>query len=60
MRFENSTIVNKPKRDLFTTSKPKAFMHGFGIESMRSICEKYNGSIVFEQLENKFVVSVMI
>jgi signal transduction histidine kinase len=57
--FENS-CREKAEKDLFATDKPQAFMHGFGIENMRALCDKYNGNISFEQVGGKFSVSILL
>jgi len=58
---ENSNAAApKMKTPKFTTSKPDAFKHGFGIKSMKRIVEEHGGNIVFEQSDDVFIVSTLI
>lgn len=61
MLFENS-MVGEPKKagGKLKTSKKDTYRHGFGIENMKNICAKYGGSIVFDQVEQRFSVSVLL
>jgi two-component system, LytTR family, sensor histidine kinase AgrC len=45
---------------IFKTTKADSFMHGFGIENMKNICRKYDGTISFEQTEDRFMVSILL
>ena len=42
------------KKSGLKTTKKDALLHGFGIENMRSICQKYGGDLTIEQDENNF------
>jgi len=48
------------KKSTLKTIKNDAFMHGFGIENMRSICQKYGGDLTIEQDENNFCLSALL
>lgn len=54
--------VNKVKiknNKIFTTKKDK-FIHGIGLESVKSSLKKYNGEFKVEDLENKFIIKIYI
>lgn len=53
---ENVKIHNN---EISTTKRNKE-VHGFGIQSVKEITEKYNGTISFEQKENIFIASVIL
>lgn len=57
--FENSYNGDTKSMTLKTTKEQK-FLHGFGTKTMKSLCEKYNGSIVFNQSKDKFTVSILL
>lgn len=59
MLIENSCIPDeKPGR--FISTKKDSFRHGFGIQNMKSICEKYGGEIVYEKENGRFTVSIIL
>lgn len=61
MLFVNSKEKTAAKTSgILKTTKPDDFMHGFGIENMKNICQKYNGSISFEQTRDRFMVSILL
>lgn len=61
VRFENSKI-NKViiKNNKIFTSKKDKFLHGVGIESIKSSIKKYNGELKIKDEQYKFIVSVHI
>lgn len=52
------SILNSNK-DL-TTSKPDRHLHGFGIKTIRSIAEKYNGNVDFYEEDMNFSCRVIL
>lgn len=54
-----SEKVKIKNNQIFTTKRNKE-IHGFGLQSVKEITEKYNGTISFEQEENIFTVIVML
>lgn len=61
IKCENSK-VNKVKiknNKVFTTKEDK-FIHGIGLESVKSSLKKYNGEFKIEDLENKFIIKIYI
>ena len=60
------TVTNPVKNDILTdnphlkTTKKDRSSHGIGLKVVKNIVSKYNGHINFEQIENEFVVSVML
>lgn len=54
---ENCLEVNGNK---FITDKKEFFMHGYGLDIIRNIVDKYNGTIEIEYEENKFLVFIII
>lgn len=53
------TKVKIQKDRIFTTKKDQLF-HGFGLESIKEIVEKYNGHMNYEQKENTFIVKILL
>lgn len=61
MLFLNSKyLMEKKSSGLFKTTKDDTFMHGFGIENMKNICQKYGGTISFDNSETRFNVSILL
>jgi len=61
MLFVNSkNTLDKKSSGLLKTTKKDEYMHGFGIENMKNICQKYDGNITLEQSENRFIVSILL
>lgn len=56
--YEGNIAIN-PKGDINTLKQNKD-MHGFGIASIKSICEKYNGNVNIEYSNNKFVIKCLL
>lgn len=48
------------KVDIRNTNKPSPKEHGFGIQSVKKIVEKYNGVVEFMDLGEQFEVSVVL
>lgn len=42
------------------TTKSDSNMHGFGMMSVRHILQKYDGNMVIEQKDNRFIVNILI
>lgn len=61
IEIRNSTFdkVEFNKGKIFTTKKDKLF-HGFGLESIKEMVEKYNGHINYEQEEKTFTVRILL
>ena len=61
IKCENSKVNSiKIHKDLLLTDKIDKFMHGIGIQSVKSSLEKYNGEILFEDEKNKFMINIYI
>ena len=54
------TLHHNPETGFPDTEKEDAEKHGFGLENMRRIAEKYKGTIRLEQEEHEVVLSVML
>lgn len=54
-----SEKVKIRNNEIFTTKRNKE-IHGIGLQSVKEITEKYDGTIFFEQEENIFTVIVML
>lgn len=48
------------KKDRFITDKDDSNVHGWGVKSVKSIVNKYNGSIEFKYDETFFEVDIII
>ncbi len=55
---KNNKIIIKNNK-IFTTKKDK-FLHGIGIESIKSSIKKYNGELKIKDDEYKFIVTIHI
>lgn len=53
----NSIIVNKNR---LLTDKMDKFIHGIGIQSIKSSLEKYDGELLFEDDKDKFILNICI
>lgn len=42
------------------TSKSNKLFHGFGIENMKTICEKYQGDLQIKESETQFYLSILL
>lgn len=47
-------------KGIYLTSKPDKKMHGYGIENIKSIVEKYNGILEINHTNNEFSVLIVI
>ena len=56
----SSNSVPKMKDNRFLTRKDDEYAHGWGIESVMHIVEKYEGNIGFEYCENQFEVRILV
>ena len=53
-------IVIKNKKGAIQTQKEDILNHGFGLESVESICEKYNGYLEIEYTKDRFIVKSIL
>jgi sensor histidine kinase regulating citrate/malate metabolism len=53
----NSIIINKNR---LLTDKMDKFIHGIGIQSIKSSLEKYDGELLFEDEKGKFILNICI
>lgn len=61
LKVENSmNQMPEKKNGRFLSSKAESEYHGWGIENVKRIVEKYNGDIQFEYTEKNFKVEIMI
>ena len=56
----NNSTINVMDRSQLKTTKKDSFKHGFGIMSIRSIVEKYNGSFVWNCKEGVFSATIIL
>lgn len=50
----------KDSQGIIKTNKKDKDNHGFGLESIRKIVQKYHGSVVLEDTDNLFVLKIML
>lgn len=48
----------RQSRKKFRTEKKDRDYHGYGIQNMRAVAEKYNGSLFYEEKEGEFTVKI--
>lgn len=61
LKCENSKVNSiKINKNRLITDKMDKFMHGIGIQSIKSSLEKYNGEILFEDKKDKFILNIYI
>lgn len=61
IKCENSKINKvKIKNNKIFTSKKDKYLHGIGLESVKSSLKKYDGEFKIEDLENKFIIKIYI
>lgn len=61
IKCENSKInILKFNKNKLLTDKMDKFIHGIGIQSIKSSLEKYYGEILFEDDKEKFTVNIFI
>ncbi|MCI9977466.1 GHKL domain-containing protein [Clostridioides difficile] len=59
IRAENTKVNNiVVKNNSFITDKEDKFQHGLGIKSIRSAVDKYDGTVVIEYDDKKFIVKI--
>lgn len=51
---------NSNSESRIKTSKSNKIFHGFGIENMKAICEKYGGDLCIKETETKFYLSILL
>ncbi len=61
IKIENSKTnkIKKLNGDFLTDKKDK-FLHGIGIKNIKLSVEKYNGEIIIEHLDDKFILKMLI
>lgn len=52
--------IQKNENDLITTTKADQQNHGFGLKSIRTVVEKYNGSVDFGVNQNWFELKILL
>lgn len=57
--FQGEILIDKENGLPLTNEKDKT-VHGFGMKNMKNIAEKYFGSLIFEQKEDKVILTVMM
>ena len=55
-----SNSADEKAGELLVTSKSNREFHGYGVNNMRSVVEKYDGEIIWEYGDGRFVVSIII
>ncbi len=55
--ISRSVLADNPNLE---TSKPDRSAHGFGVRSIRSIAEKYDGSVTFREENGKFIAEIWL
>lgn len=61
IKCENSKINSvKVNKNRLLTEKKDKFMHGIGIQSIKSSLKKYDGELLFEDETNKFTITIYI
>lgn len=61
VKCENSKVnIIKANENRLLSDKMDKFMHGIGIQSIKSSLEKYEGEILFEDEKNKFTLNIYI
>lgn len=61
IEISNPTVFNPIDEDgKLKTSKEDKQKHGFGIKSIKSVVDKYNGILSYEYNKGKFILSIML
>lgn len=62
MVIENSFNAESVQKsnNIFTTSKQDKLLHGIGIQSVKAAIEKYDGHLILEPTNEKFIVKVLV
>lgn len=53
-------VITKSSTGIINTIKEDKNNHGFGMNSIKNICEKYNGSMNFENTNNVFTIKCIL
>lgn len=56
----NKTNIVDHKQGVFLTSKKDKSFHGIGLKNVKNIVNKYLGELVIEEVENKFIVKIIL
>ncbi|MCU9808281.1 GHKL domain-containing protein [Paraclostridium sp. AKS46] len=61
LKAENSKAnkINIKDRKVITDKKDK-FLHGLGIKSIKQSVKKYNGEVVIDYTDDKFILNILI
>lgn len=54
--FEGS--LRKDKDGNLLSTKDEFYKHGYGINSIIKVAEKYNGDVIIEEEERKFIIMI--
>ncbi|WP_195251213.1 ATP-binding protein [Romboutsia sp. 1001713B170207_170306_H8] len=61
LKCENSKVNSlKFNKNILLTEKKDKFIHGIGIQSIKSSIQKYDGELLFEDEKNKFTITIYI
>lgn len=61
LKCENSKINSiTTNKSILLTDKMDKFMHGIGIQGIKSSLQKYNGELLFENNKDKFMLNIYI
>lgn len=61
LKCENSKVNNiRVNKNRLLTDKMDKFMHGIGIQSIKSSLQKYNGELLFEEDKERFTLNIYI
>lgn len=66
MPFNNNISISmmntkeSSKKSSLKTSKSNKLFHGFGLENMKAICEKYQGDLQIKETETQFYLSILL
>ena len=57
--YSKTNKIKKLNGDFLTDKKDK-FLHGIGLKNIKLALEKYNGEIIIEPLDDKFILKMLI
>ncbi|MCC0629029.1 MULTISPECIES: ATP-binding protein [unclassified Clostridioides] len=61
LKCENSKVNHLTfKKNILLTDKMDKFVHGIGIQSIKSSLQKYNGELLFEDNKDEFILNIYI
>lgn len=61
LKCENSKVNNIiSNKNILLTDKMDKFIHGIGIQSIKSSLQEYNGELLFENQKDKFILNIYI